>query len=71
MDVKREGVAEARKKKQRILYVAGGVVFAILAIWVSRLEPAAPTVDRSTVGAAGSSRDTQIARIANTTPPAT
>ncbi len=49
MDVKREGVAEARKKKQRILYVAGGVVFAILAIWVSRLEPAAPTVDRSTV----------------------
>jgi HlyD family secretion protein len=49
MDVKREGVAEARKKKQRILYVAGGVLFAILAVWVSRLEPAAPTVDRSTV----------------------
>ena len=49
MDVKREGVAEARKKKQRILYVAGGVVFAVLAVWVSRLEPAAPTVDKSTV----------------------
>lgn len=49
MDVKREGVAEARKKKQRILYVVGGVLFAILAVWVSRLEPAAPTVDRSTV----------------------
>jgi HlyD family secretion protein len=49
MDVKREGVAEARKKKQRILYVAGGVVVALLAFWVSRLEPAAPTVERSTV----------------------
>jgi HlyD family secretion protein len=49
MDVKREGVVEARKKKQRLLYVLGGVVFAVLAIWVSRLEPAAPTVDRSTV----------------------
>jgi HlyD family secretion protein len=49
MDVKREGVAEARKRKQKILYVIGGVVFAVLAVWVSRLEPAAPTVDRSTV----------------------
>jgi HlyD family secretion protein len=49
MDVKREGVVEARKRKQKILYVAGGVLFGILALWVSRLEPAAPTVDRSTV----------------------
>jgi HlyD family secretion protein len=49
MDVKREGVVEARKKQQRILYVAGGVVFILLAIWVARLEPAAPSVDRSTV----------------------
>jgi HlyD family secretion protein len=49
MDVKREGVAEARKKRQKILYVAGGAVFAVLAVWVSRLEPAAPSVDRSTV----------------------
>lgn len=49
MDVKREGVVEARKKKQRVLYVAGGVVFIVLAIWVARLEPAAPSVDRSTV----------------------
>ncbi len=49
MDVKREGVAEARKRKQRVLYVIGGVVFVVLAVWVSRLEPAAPTVDRSTV----------------------
>jgi HlyD family secretion protein len=49
MDVKREGVAEARKKKQRLMYVGGGVVFVILAVWVSTLEPAAPSVERSTV----------------------
>ncbi|MGH9324707.1 MAG: efflux RND transporter periplasmic adaptor subunit [Vicinamibacteria bacterium] len=49
MDVKREGVAEARKRKQKILYVVGGAVFAVLAFWVSRLEPAAPNVERSTV----------------------
>jgi HlyD family secretion protein len=49
MDVKREGVADARKKKQRLMYVAGGIVFLVLAVWVARLEPAAPSVERSTV----------------------
>ena len=49
MDVKREGVAEARRRKQRILYAIGGVVFLLLAFWVAQLEPAAPSVDRSTV----------------------
>jgi HlyD family secretion protein len=49
MDVKREGVVEARRRKQRWLYVAGGVVLVALAVWVAGLEPAAPTVDRSTV----------------------
>lgn len=49
MDVKREGVVEARKRKQRILYVIGAVLFALVAVWVAGLEPAAPSVDRSTV----------------------
>ena len=49
MDVKREGVAEARKRKQTIMYIVGGVVFLVLAAWVAQLEPAAPSVDRSTV----------------------
>ena len=49
MDVKREGVVEARQRKQRILYVVGGVLFLLLAVWVLRLEPAAPLVDRSQV----------------------
>ena len=46
MDVKREGVVEARQRKQRILYVVGAVLFLILAAWVLQLEPAAPSVDR-------------------------
>ncbi len=49
MDIKREGVVEARKRKQRIMMVAGGVLFAILAVWIAQLEPAAPRVERSTV----------------------
>ena len=49
MDVKREGVVEARKRKQRLMYVAGAVAFTLLAIWIAGLEKAAPSVDRSTV----------------------
>lgn len=49
MDVKREGVVEARRRKQGILYAVGAVLFLLLAAWVLQLEPAAPTVDRSTV----------------------
>ena len=49
MDVKREGVAEARQKKQRRLIAVAVVVFLGLAAWVMSLEPAAPSVDRTTV----------------------
>src|SRR3989440_8011352 len=49
MDVPRTGVA-AKKRKRRIMMIAGGVV-ALIAITyaISRLKPAVPTVDRSTV----------------------
>ena len=49
MDVKREGVAAARRRK-RIAY--GGLalfVVALCTLALSRLEPAAPRVDRSAV----------------------
>src|SRR3981081_3607692 len=49
MDVPREGVA-AKKKKRRIMIIAataGGVLLATFAL--SRLKPAVPSVDRSTV----------------------
>jgi HlyD family secretion protein len=49
MDVPREGVA-AKKRKRRILIVAASAVGLILATFaLSRLKPAAPSVDRSSV----------------------
>jgi HlyD family secretion protein len=49
MDVPRTGVA-AKKRKRRIMIIAGSVLGLILAtIAISRLKPAVPSVDRSTV----------------------
>ena len=49
MDIKREGVAEA-KRKRRILYGALAlVVVALVTLGLYRLEPAAPSVDAATV----------------------
>ena len=49
MDVPREGVA-AKKRKRRILIISASAVGLILAtIALSRLKPAAPSVDRSSV----------------------
>jgi HlyD family secretion protein len=49
MDVPRQGVA-AKKRKRRILIISASAVGLILATFaLSRLKPAAPTVDRSSV----------------------
>ncbi len=49
MDVPREGVA-AQKRKRRILIISASAVGLILATFaLSRLKPAAPSVDRSSV----------------------
>src|SRR5438477_1456460 len=49
MDVPRTGVA-AKKRKRRIMIIAGAVVGLIAVTFaVSRLKPAVPSVDRSTV----------------------
>src|SRR5438270_1686098 len=49
MDVPRKGVAE-KKRKRRIIIIAGSAVGLILATFLlSRLKPAAPSVDRSSV----------------------
>src|SRR5947207_1979686 len=49
MDVPRSGVA-AKKRKRRIMFIAGGAVALIAATYaISRLKPAVPSVDRSTV----------------------
>lgn len=49
MDIQREGVAEARQKRQRRWIAVAAVVGVGLAAWVLSLEPAAPGVDKSTV----------------------
>ncbi len=49
MDVPREGVA-AKKRKRRIIIIAASALGLVLAtIAISRLKPAVPSVDRSTV----------------------
>lgn len=49
MDVPREGVA-AKKRKRRIMIIGGSVLAVLLATFaLSRLKPAVPSVDRSTV----------------------
>ena len=49
MDVPRVGVA-AKKRKRRIMIIAGSALGLILAtIAISRLKPAVPSIDRSTV----------------------
>ena len=49
MDVPRKGIAE-KKRKRRILIIGGSAVGLILATFgLSRLKPAAPSVDRSSV----------------------
>ena len=49
MDVPRKGVA-AKKRKRRIMIIAASAVGLILAtVAISRLKPAVPSVDRSTV----------------------
>ncbi|GMR23960.1 MAG: HlyD family efflux transporter periplasmic adaptor subunit [Acidobacteriota bacterium] len=63
MDIKREGVA--RKKKIRGAIIAGTVLAGIAAISfaLSRLEPAAPSVNRSTVWTDGVKRGEMIRQV--------
>ena len=49
MDIKREGVAEAKRRKRIIYSVLGGAVLILSTVGLYRLEPAAPSVDRATV----------------------
>src|SRR4029077_1556668 len=49
MDVPRTGVA-AKKRKRRIMMIAGGALALVVVTFaISRLKPAVPSVDRSTV----------------------
>ncbi len=49
MDVAREGVVEAKRRRRLILAGSGVVAALLLTLGLSRLKPAAPTVEKSTV----------------------
>src|SRR5215216_2564166 len=50
MDIQRPAsVAQAKKRKQIMLGIVGILVIGLVSVVLSRLEPAAPTVDRATV----------------------
>jgi HlyD family secretion protein len=50
MDIQRPAsVAKAKKRKQITFGVAGVVVIALVSVFLARLQPAAPTVERATV----------------------
>ena len=49
MDISRPDIKQKKIRRQVIVTVLGVLVLAALALFVSRLKPAAPTVDRATV----------------------
>lgn len=49
MDIARPDIAEAKKRRRLMWSAAGVLAFAIAALGISRLEPAAPSVDAGTV----------------------
>jgi HlyD family secretion protein len=49
MDIPRTGEAQRRRLRRNIAIVAGIAVVALVTVGLSRLEPAAPTVDKETV----------------------
>ena len=49
MDIKREGVAGKRRKRQIMYGAVGLVVIVFVTVGLSRLKPAAPSVDKDTV----------------------
>lgn len=49
MDVAREGVAESRRRRHRLLGAVGAAALAALVLFALRLAPAAPAVDRGSV----------------------
>jgi HlyD family secretion protein len=49
VDIIREDVSEKRRKKRLVLAAAGAVAVLLITLGLSKLKPAAPTVEKSTV----------------------
>jgi len=63
MDVPRIGVAQKRRRRNIFLAVIGAVVVVALTVAISRLEPAAPAVDRDTVWVGGVERGNMLRQV--------
>jgi HlyD family secretion protein len=48
MDIPRIGIAEQKRKRRLVWVVAGAILLAVVALGLTRLKPAAPTVERAT-----------------------
>src|SRR5215470_12794942 len=49
MDIARTGEVQRKRRRRALLAVAGAVAIALITLGLSRLQPAAPTVERQTV----------------------
>ena len=49
MDIPRTGEAQRRRLRRNIAIVAGIAIVSLVTIGLTRLEPAAPTVEKETV----------------------
>jgi HlyD family secretion protein len=49
VDIVREGVKEQKRKKQILLAISAGIAILLITLGLSRLKPAAPTVEKGTV----------------------
>jgi len=49
MDIARPNIARQRRRRQIVYVIAGVLVIALMTMGLSRLKPAAPSVERSTV----------------------
>ncbi len=49
MDIIREDISEKKRKKRIVMAVAGAAAILLITLGLSRLKPAAPTVEKSTV----------------------
>ena len=63
MDIPRESVAARRRVRRIILSVTGIIAVALITFGLSRLEPAAPTVDRATVWVDTVKRGSMLRRV--------
>lgn len=63
MDIPRPSQAKAKRKKRIILFVTGGALLVLATIGLSRLKPAAPTVDSDLVWIAEVKRGPMVRQV--------